>query len=74
VGGAKKVVISQKKPDGFISLDEPRFLLPKITARIVYIIPSPIHGHIIRFLINALNNSIGETYGTSGLDVQPRRG
>jgi len=28
-----------------------------------FIIPSPIHGHITRFLIDASNNSIGFTYG-----------
>ena len=55
------------------------------TTRIVYnkgfikLIPSPIHAHITRFLIDALNNSIGFTYGylrltPSGLDVQFLRG
>ena len=50
---------------------------------VLYLIPSPIHRHIIRFLIDASNNSIGFTYGylrftPSGLgidvDVSPRRG
>ncbi len=55
--------------------------LPDNVFRLV--IPSQNHGHLIRFLIDALNNSIGFTYGylrfsPKGLgidvDVSPRRG
>jgi len=55
-----------------------------LSTESVITIPSPIHGHIIRFLIEALNISIGFTYGYLCLtplglleivvEVQPRRG